>query len=211
MPRFKNSKGEYEYADVIFNSSTMYNRENVGQAFELSLTHIGTAILNKISEGGFSLEEAWHTIIRFVEICSPEQAYAMEQMKQNMSDEELMFYIESMIEDNAIHLSMKPISDSMSIDKLAQIYDEFPWITQNEIEVALVGSNGKIRYIKARRPVVIGKQYIFRLKQFAEEKFSATSLSATNIRNENTKSRAKKDFKELYPNTPIRFGKQLPA
>lgn len=44
------------------------------------------------------------------------------------------------------------------------------------------------------------------VKQFAEEKFSATSLSSTNIRNENTKSRVKKDFRELYPNTPIRFG-----
>lgn len=44
------------------------------------------------------------------------------------------------------------------------------------------------------------------MKQFAEEKYSATSLSATNIRNENTKSRVKKDFRELYPNTPIRFG-----
>jgi hypothetical protein len=49
------------------------------------------------------------------------------------------------------------------------------------------------------------------VKQIAEEKFSATSLSATNIRNENTKSRVKKDFKELFPNTPVRFGKQLPA
>ena len=49
------------------------------------------------------------------------------------------------------------------------------------------------------------------VKQYAEEKFSATSLSATNIRNENTKSRVKKDFRELYPNTPIRFGKLLPA
>lgn len=44
------------------------------------------------------------------------------------------------------------------------------------------------------------------VKQVAEEKFSATSLSSTNIRNENTKSRVKKDFRELYPNTPIRFG-----
>lgn len=44
------------------------------------------------------------------------------------------------------------------------------------------------------------------VKQYSEEKFSATSLSATNIRNENTKSRARKDFRELYPNTPIRFG-----
>ena len=44
------------------------------------------------------------------------------------------------------------------------------------------------------------------MKQYAEEKFSATSLSATNIRNENTKSKASRDFRELYSNTPIRFG-----
>jgi DNA-directed RNA polymerase beta subunit len=29
MPRYKNAKGEWEYVDVIFNSSTMINRENV--------------------------------------------------------------------------------------------------------------------------------------------------------------------------------------
>ena len=75
----------------------------------------------------------------------------------------------------------------------------------------MIGSDGSLRYIQSRRPIVVGKQYIFRLKQYAEEKFSATSLSSTNIRNENTKSRVKKDFRELYPNTPIRFGKLLPA
>lgn len=44
------------------------------------------------------------------------------------------------------------------------------------------------------------------MKQYAEEKFSATSLSATNIRNENTKSKANREYKSLYSHTPIRFG-----
>ena len=44
------------------------------------------------------------------------------------------------------------------------------------------------------------------VKQYAEEKFSATSLSATNIRNENAKSKATKEYKSLYSHTPIRFG-----
>ena len=206
MPRFKNASGEYEYADVIFNSSTMINRENVGQSFELSLTHIGNEILYRISTGKVSLEEAYNMIYTYINLCSPEQAAYMDQMKNTMSREELMFFIESIINSGSIHLSMKPISDVMTIDKLVQIYEAFPWVEQNHIEVALRGSDGTLRYIPARRPVVVGKQYIFRLKQFAEEKFSATSLSATNIRNENTKSRAKKDFRELYPNTPIRFG-----
>ena len=206
MPRFKGLDGKYEYVDIIFNSSTMINRENVGQTFELSLTHIGNEIVYRIASGKCSLEEAYQMIKTYVQLCSPEQADYMEELKQNMSEEELAFYIESIIDSGSIHLSMRPITDGMTIDKLANIYEAFPWVKQNEIEVPLVSSTGQIRYIKARRPVVIGKQYIFRLKQFAEEKFSVTSLSATNIRNENTKSRSRKDFRELYPNTPIRFG-----
>ena len=206
MPRFKNAKGEYEYVDIIFNSSTMINRENVGQSFELSLTHIGSEILHRIVTEKCSLEEAYEMIKTYIQFCSPEQAEDLERTKQNMTRDELAFFIESIIDSGSIQLSMRPLSDVMTIDKLGEMYKAFPWVKQNEIEVPLVSSNGTIRYIPARRPVVIGKQYIFRLKQYAEEKFSSTSLSATNIRNENTKSRARKDFRELYPNTPIRFG-----
>ena len=206
MPRFKNAKGEYEYVDIIFNSSTMINRENVGQTFELSLTHIGSEIINKIIADKMDLDNAYKLIHRYVELCNPEQASYMDERKKGMTREELAFFVENIIDSGSIHLSLKPISDSMTIDKLDKIYKEFPWIKQNEIEVAIEGSDGSIRHVPARRSIVVGKQYIHRLKQFAEEKFSATSLSATNIRNENTKSRVKKDFRELYPNTPIRFG-----
>lgn len=206
MPRYKNSKGEYEYVDVIFNSSTMVNRENVGQTFELSLTHIGSSIIDKIIAERIPIDEAYKMIYTYINICNPEQAKYMDDRCKAMTREEFIFFIESILDSGSIHLSLKPISESMTIDKLGEIYDAFPWIEQNSIEVPMVGSNGNIRYIPARRKIVVGKQYIFRLKQFAEEKFSATSLSATNIRNENTKSRVKKDFTELYPNTPIRFG-----
>lgn len=206
MPRFKSANGEWEYIDVIFNSSTMINRENVGQTFELSLNHISAAIVNKIINDKLPLDQAYSMIYKFIDLCNPEQAKYMDNKRKLMNNDELAFFVESIINNGNIHLSLRPISDSMSIDKLSEIYKEFPWITQNEIEVAMIGSDGNARYVKARRPIVVGKQYIYRLKQFSEEKFSATSLSATNIRNENVKSRVKKDFRELYPNTPIRFG-----
>lgn len=211
MPRYKTPLGNYEYADVIFNSSTMINRENVGQTFELSLNHISSEIIYKIQKDKIPLKKAYQMIYDFIELCSPEQAAYMQDMVSRMSDEELAFFVESIINSGNIHLSMRPITDTMTIDKIAEIYRKFPWIEQNQIEIAINDSEGNIRYIPARRRMVMGKQYIFRLKQFAEEKFSATSLSATNIRNENTKSKAKKDSRVLYPNTPIRFGKLLPA
>jgi hypothetical protein len=67
-------------------------------------------------------------------------------------------------------------------------------------------SMGNYRMVKSHRPLTIAKQYIYRLKQYAEEKFSATSLSSTNTRNENSKSKASNMYKALYPRTPIRFG-----
>lgn len=206
MPRYKNINGEYEYVDLIFNSSTMYGRENFGQIIELTLTHISTEILKRIVSTNMRLEEAYQMVYEYISLCSPEQAKYMEETRKTMTREELIFFLESMIDSGTIHLSMKPISETITIDDLNNIYQHFPWIEQTEIEVPLKGSDGNVRYIPARRKVVIGKQYIYRLKQFGEEKFSATSLSATNIRNENAKSRDKKDFKELYSNTPIRFG-----
>ena len=207
MPRYKTPLGEYEYVDVIFNSSTMINRENVGQNFELSLTHIGNEIVYKIQKEKLSLEESYKMVLDYITICSPDQAKYLEETVSKLSRDELMFFMESIIESGSIHLSIKPISDTMTIDKLAQLYDKFPWVKQNTIEVALRSSDGKtVRHIPARRNMVMGKQYIFRLKQFAEEKFSATSLSSTNLRNENIKSKAKKVATSLYSNTPIRFG-----
>jgi DNA-directed RNA polymerase beta subunit len=209
MPRFKNAMGEYEYVDVIFNSSTMINRENVGQNFELSINHIGSSIIGKIQQDNLSLDDAYNMIHKFISMCSPQQAEYMEKTAKKMTRDELAFFIESIIESGNIQLSMRPISDTMTIDKLAQIYHEFPWVEQNKVEVALRDSEGNIRYIPSRRTMVIGKQYIFRLKQFSEEKFSATSLSSTNLRNENIKSKSKKISTSLYSNTPIRFGKQV--
>ena len=142
----------------------------------------------------------------YISVLSPQQAEYMKSKVEMMSRDEFVFFMESIINSGAIHLSMKPVTDYMTIDKLDYLYSLFPWVKQTDIEVAMVGSDGNIRYIPARRPIVVGKQYLFRLKQFAEEKYSATSLSATNIKNENTKSRVKKDYRELYPNTPIRFG-----
>jgi len=65
---------------------------------------------------------------------------------------------------------------------------------------------GNLRFVKSRRPVVAGRKYIYRLKQYAEEKFSVTSLSATNIRNENSRSKSNKEYRGLFTKTPIRFG-----
>lgn len=202
MPRF----GDNQYVDVILNSNGVMGRENIGQLFELSKNHIGSEVLAYIRHNKMSVDEAFDLIIKFMNFISNEEAEYLKQMISGFDEDEKIAYLNSILIDDAIHLSEKPISESINIDQLAEMYAAFPWVKQVEIEVPMKDSNGNIRYVKARRPIVVGKQYTFRLKQYAEEKFSATSLSATNIRNENTKSKAARDYRELYSNTPIRFG-----
>lgn len=202
MPKF----GDNETVDIIFNTFTMYNRQNPGQMFELSLTHIGHEIIRYISSGKLSIEESFKLIVQYLDIVVPEQSKALQNVLNGMSLEEQRFFLESFITDESIHISTKPISDSFDIDRLLKLYNTFPWVQRYKMKVPIKDSNKNIRWIEARREIIIGKEYIFRLKQFAEEKFSANSLSATNIKGVNTKSKANKNYQELHSNTPIRFG-----
>ena len=203
MPRFGEDD---ELVDVLFNSYTMYNRQNPGQVMEFSINHVGHSIIKEILKGKYSIQESFNMILKFVDIVVPEQGEYLRNTISMMSEDELRFFLESFIKEGEIHISTKPITDGFDIDRLALLYDTFPFATHMDLKVPIKDSNGAVRLINARRKVIVGKEYIYRLKQFAEEKFSATSLSATNIRGENVKSKANKNFLELHSNTPIRFG-----
>ena len=141
----------------------------------------------------------------FFRVVAPKQAIALCEYLNSINDEGRKMFIESIIESGGINVSQEPMSESMTLDKLAYLYKELPWISQAPVMVPQEDSNGNIRYIQARRKLVVAKQYIFRLKQYGEEKFSAVSLSATNIRNENIRSNAKKTHKSIHSKTPVKF------
>ena len=111
-----------------------------------------------------------------------------------------------MLNKQCIDISTEPMSETMTIDKLGKLYEAFPWIRQTPLNIPMKDSRGNYRMIPTRRPMIAAPQYCLRLKQFAEEKFSATSLSSTNIKNENAKSKASKNYREPNSNTPIKFG-----
>jgi hypothetical protein len=72
--------------------------------------------------------------------------------------------------------------------------------------VRIKDSNCNIRSVKAARPMYVGKIYNYRLKQFAEEKFSVTSLSPINTKGLNTRSKAGKNCEEPFTRTPVMLG-----
>lgn len=194
--------------EAYLNSCTCVNRLNEGQLDEMSLTFIGSRILQHIMESDMCAYEAISEIYKFMYIVSPEEATEFWNMmyNDNITEEDREWYIDDMLEDGNILISNKPISESMTLDKLAMIYREFPYIKQYRTVSKMIDSAGKERYVLGRRRITAGKVYFIRLKQYAEDKFSATSLSSTNLTNENTKSKASKNYMAVCANTPIRFG-----
>ena len=193
--------------DILFNSCTCVGRLNPGQMFETSITFIGNRIIDYILMNVLTVDEATDLVREYMQLvgCNMDE-FIEEMLDPNQPEEYKSEYLNSIVNDGGIMLSLEPISNSMTIDSLANIYDNFAWAKPYEMIMPIKDSNGNIRYTKSRRPMVIGSKYIYRLKQYAEDKFSATSSSATNIRNLNTRSKANKQYKSPHTRTPIRFG-----
>ena len=203
MPKFGPNR---EPVHVIQNLFTMNNRKNPGQVFEQHGNHISHEICKQILSGNYAVDQCFDMCYRFLHIVSIQQEEAMRTLVSSMTENERLFYLENIATSGNIAVSARPATDAMTIDDLYALYEEFPFVDQYDLFVPMKGSNGNVRFVKARRKAIVGMEYYYRLKQIAEEKFSATSLSATNLRGENTKSKANKNWLIMYPNTPIRFG-----
>ena len=196
-----------ESVEVILNMCGVYGRENAGQLFEITVSYISMKIIQFIQTNVLDVSECIQLYLDLLKIVAPSMAKYMENMFESLGDDECIDYISNIVaNEKSIYLVIEPMSENMTIDKVEQLYNTFPWARPEPMLMPIVDSAGEIKYIPSRRPMVYGYQYIYRLKQYAEEKFSVTSLSATNIRNENSKSKNSNNYKALYSRTPIRFG-----
>lgn len=198
-----------EYADIVINSDGCTNRENPGQIFEIHLNSASTQIVNMIYKLNLDNDTIIKWIYDFYHILSPKLATDFMNKISNYweSTEEMIdIYIQSIIDEGRISIALEPISECVNIDTLDRIYKQFPFIHDPYLYVPVQCSNGKYRRVKTKRPIPFGSIYMYRLKQHSEDKFSATSLSATNIRGLNTKSKANKEYRSMHGKTPIQFG-----
>lgn len=203
MPRLDNG----EIVQIIFNKATCVNRLNPGQLIEQSLNHITSRIIDYINMNILQPEECLEMFLTFLKIVNPDQYVYYKSFTDTLTDDcQIMDFVGTFINDHGIIMSLMPLSSNVDIDKLAELYEAFPFATMRYMDCPIEDSAGNIRFVKSRRPVTAGRKYIYRLKQYAEEKFSVTSLSATNIRNENSRSKSNKEYRGLFTKTPIRFG-----
>lgn len=203
MPKTKDG----QTVEVILNMCGVYGRENAGQLFEITVSYICIKLLQFIQTQTLDVGECINLYLTLLKIVAPSMVPYMEEMFARMDEDECISYIGNILSsEKSIYLVIEPMTENMTIDKVAELYKEFSWINQEKMMMPITNSMGEVNYVPSRRPMVYGYQYIYRLKQYAEEKFSVTSLSATNIRNENSKSKSSNNYKALYSRTPIRFG-----
>jgi len=206
MPRIS---GTDERVDLIWNQATCVNRLNPGQLFELSINFIASNLVDTIMTEMFDVEQTIELLYGFYNHLSPEFAMSfLECVNLQTSDDDALLAVANMLTPNGdgLYVALKPISEAVTFEQLMKIYGDYSWIKPVFLDVPIVGSRGQIRFVQSQKPSIVAKQYIYRMKQNAEEKHSATSLSATNIRNMNSKSKASKMYIRIHSNTPIRFG-----
>ena len=222
MPHYLKD-GKWHPVDVLYSMCTCINRLNDGQLFETSITYFGWQLIEYIKQNVTDYDVAFALIHKYIYMLNPDQAnFLASEYKFNYGKPDPMWIehgppdsndnnynrnilINQILHNGYIMLSLPPISSNMQIDKIRDLYKEFPFIKKYcPITVPIKDSTGKFRMVYTRRPIVIGYKYIFRLKQLAEEKFSAVSMASTNIRNENSKSRLSKTHNARYPSTPVR-------
>ena len=191
--------------EMKYNQATVVNRLNPSQLFEMEINSASAAVvrnLNKQDTNG-SLKK----IVKFVSFFSPSQAKEMEEFISKSNPSVRMEYLSSIIEDGNITISILPLQETVTIDTLRQVLAEFPETRHGYVYTPMLdSSNEKFRLVKSLRPVLVAKQYICRLKQYAEEKFSATSMSFSNNKGENSRNKSAGLYKPVYTNTPIRQG-----
>ena len=194
-------------AEVILNSSTTLGRENTSQLSETITNFFG----NKIAEHVYSLPHmdlnyVMNLYIDFLKILDEELGTAMEEYLLQFDPEDQLDFLSNVFKEG-IRLSLNPISNTIGVDKFLAIRKRFEFVKElYEVKVPQIGSDGRYRYVTARRKLEMGEQYFWRLKQYAEEKFSVVSLSATNLKNENTRNNSKRSYKTPYAKTSVRFG-----
>lgn len=197
--------------DIIWDESTCVNRLNIAQLSELSLNRIGRGILNFIDSNCLNAVEIFDILEHYYRELSPDLADFLKTAIDNFaSDQEAILFIESMLHPNegprGIYTSLLPISECVDFDKIRKIYEEFPYIKQEHLLVSIPNSDGTYRDVWSSKPSTVGEQFVYILKQEAEEKHSATSASSTNIKDENSKSKESKEYRCAITKTPVKWG-----
>lgn len=192
--------------DIIMNKSSVNGRLNYGQMFEIEINFRSRKFLEHLKTLDIPIVDKLWQIKEYMDCYSTQLGDYFWQCVLRDGPQEYENTYNDYFLSNTIRLILRPLSDVITIDTLIAVDTKYPWIEQEYLECPIVDSNGRLRYVQSLRRCVVGLEWYIRLKQYAKEKESHTSISSVNIKNENSKSKAGKAHTSAFADTPIKIG-----
>lgn len=179
-------------ADIIFNTLSIINRLGSAPLYEIELNYISDEVLEKIKKKK-SLEDKEELLFKYLKMVNKDYAkFVWDDYNKSKSKEK---YIKS-IEKNGIYLHQPPFFDNITFDQLGDLYEAF------NIKPRKAYFNG----VEVKNKLIIGDQYIMKLRHDTLGKYSVRSSAYIDIRNRPSKSLSFKRHTSKYSTTPIRLG-----
>ena len=142
-----------------------------------------------------NLEERKEELLEFYKRVSPKQYEFTKNFYEEADDEELDNFFEGIIE-KGIPVHQGPFFDNINIYDLSDLYDYY-------------GEKLGVKPFKfegIENPICMGEMYFLRLKHDPTNKSSLRSTNFNDLKDLPAKDKQFKEFKSLYPRTPIKFG-----
>ena len=189
--------------DLIYNALGVINRLNPAQLFEISINFIADNIISEMQKYK-TLAPREKLLWTFMKYFDERGEYTKLKKYYNSLNTEGKKDFFDNIYTNGIYVNLPPISssDTCLFDIISKLYEEFPWIKPYNCYIYKWG-----RKIKLMNPLVVGEQYIIRLKQTAKKNFSARSTGYLSQKGLPDKSNKAKHNQQLYSTTPIKIGR----
>lgn len=172
------------------------------QIFEVSINYINNRVIERLKTLK-TLHEKEDLFFDILKRYNAKYKHSAFEYYRSLSKPKKEEYFESVIRDG-IYIHIPPMwREKKLFDIVNDIYKDYPWIGFKQVYVNRYG-----RKIPLLNDVIIGEQYMIKLKQSSKKGFSARSAGALSKRGVPEKSFKNKAHQELHSTTPIRQGEQ---
>lgn len=147
-------------ADVIFDSTTSFNRMNLSANYEQTL-NIGADLIHKrIFEGGMDLLEGFDLVVKYLSKINPNYGRLIETTYP--TDEERYEFMDKDVRNDGIYINVVPFQKGIDSDFLLDLFKEFN-IYKTPVTYKYTDRSGNLRTATTKTKIAIGKMYMMLL------------------------------------------------
>lgn len=195
-----------ERVDIMFNALGVYNRINIFQLFEQTITFITDNIVSKMKEPDTTLSDMEDMFFKILNIFNPEQCEKFKEIYGKYRTKKAKEEFFDVVKEKGIYIHIKPYWHPVNLyDAAMQAYKEFPWI--KPYKTYFYEENSQ-RWVRMMNDQVIGSMFIMKLKQDSKKQLSVCANAPINNIGVPVKTDGAKKHRSLHSKTPIRSGFQ---